>query len=241
MNRLPAATTRYVDTMSRMAFFQNWPTESMERLAAGTKLVTAIKNERLAHKGENLEHLYVLVSGLVRLFIPLPNDMERVVALVSPGESLGEACLVLNELCPYHAVAGRDSHLLAIDAHLFRRELSRDQSIAQQTMEIIARRLMDSLRDTEICAQRSSVQRVACFLMQQQPVKDMISYKFSLPARKQDIAAKLGLTQETFSRMLGFLQKQGLIQVDGAHILVENGLKLAQISTLRETKEPCQP
>jgi CRP-like cAMP-binding protein len=236
MNRLPAAATRYVDTMCRMAFFQNWPSESMERLSAGTKLASVGKNERLAHKGENLGQLYVLVSGLVRLFIPLPNDMERVVALVGPGESLGEACLVLNEACPYHAVAGRDSHLLAIDAHLFRRELTRNHTIAQQTMEIIARRLMDNLRDTEICAQRSSVQRVACFLVQQQPEKDMSTYKFLLPARKQDIAAKLGLTQETFSRMLGFLQKQGLIHVDGSQILVENGLKLAQISTMRDQK-----
>jgi CRP-like cAMP-binding protein len=240
MNRLPAATTRFTTTMNRMAFCQNWPMEIMERLSAGTKLVTVYKNDSLARKGEPLEHLYVLISGLIRLYIPLPNAMERVVALVGPGESLGEACLVLNEACPYHAVAGKDSHLLAIDAHLFRQEMCRHSGLAQQIMEVIARRLLDNLRDTEICAQRSSVQRVACFLMQQQPSQDTISYRFSLPARKQDIAAKLGLTQETFSRMLGFLQKQGLIQVDGAHIQVDDAAKLAMIGTLRDNKEAVQ-
>lgn len=240
MNRPSAFSSRFSDTMSRMAFFQNWPSESMERLATGTKLVTAFKNDRLARKGEPLEHLYVLISGLVRLYIPLPNDMERVVALVGPGESLGEACLVLNEACPYHVVAGKDSHLLAIDAHLFRQELSRHAGLAQQIMEIVARRLLDNLRDTEICAQRSSVQRVACFLIRQQPSEDALSYQFSLPARKQDIAAHLGLTQETFSRMLGFLQKQGLIQVDGARIQVVDAMNLARINAMRECKEPIQ-
>ncbi len=240
MNRLSASASRFGDTMSRMAFFQNWPPEIVDRLASGTKLITAAKNERLASKGETLEHLYILVSGLVRLYIPLPNDMERVVALVSPGESLGEACLVLNETCPYHAVAGKDSHLLAIDAHIFRREVSRNQTLTQQTMEIIARRLLDNLRDTEICAQRSSVQRVAYFLIQQQPDQDSTRYKFSLPARKQDIAAKLGLTQETFSRVLSFLQKQGLIHMVGAQIQVDDGQRLAEITTMRENKEPIQ-
>lgn len=238
--RPPEAATGFGATMGRMAFFQAWPAEVRDSLAAGTKLVTAYKNDRLARKGEPISHLYVLVSGLVRLYIPLPNDMERVVRLAGPGDSLGEACVVLDETCPYHAVAGKDSHLLAIDAHLFRRTLRRHPMLAQQTMEILARRLMDNLRDTEICAQRSSVQRVACFLIQHRPLPDSKRYAFTLPARKQDIAAKLGLSQETFSRMLGFLQKQGLIQVDGAQIQVEDGPRLARITHMHEHKDPCQ-
>lgn len=235
MNKLTASAPRFNDTMKRMAFFQDWPADVVNRLSIGASLVTVSKNSRLARKGERLEHLYILIDGQMRLYIPLPNEMERVVVLVSPGESLGEACLVLNEACPYHAVAGKDSHLLAIDGHLFRRELSRQPLLAHKTVEVLARRLMDNMRDTEICAQRSSVQRVACFLIQHRPVENADSYQFSLPARKQDIAAKLGLTQETFSRMLGFLQKQGLIQVNGAQIQVDDSTRLAQIS-LREER-----
>ena len=36
-------------------------------------------------------------------------------------------------------------------------------------------------------------------------------------------------------------EEELLAGIDGAQIVVENGHKLAQISTLRETKEPCQP
>jgi CRP-like cAMP-binding protein len=234
MNKQTITPKQFVDTMSRLPYFQNWPQEVLEQLSVGTKVVSVAKNDRLAQKGDPLEHLYVLISGLVRLFIPLPNDMERVVALVGPGESLGEACLVLNEACPYHAVAGKDSHLLAIDGHLFRRVLASHPTLSQQTLDIVSRRLMETLRDTEICAQRSSVQRVACFLMQQQPSREIAAFRYSLPARKQDIAAKLGLTQETFSRVLGFLQKQGLIQVDGAQIQIDNGHKLAQVTSMRD-------
>jgi CRP-like cAMP-binding protein len=240
MKRLPLPASRVFETMRRLAYFQAWPDDVLERLAGGAKLLTLPKNGWLARKGEPLNSLYVVVSGLLRLYIPLPNDMERVLALVSQGDSLGESCLILNEACPYHVVASKDSHLLAIDGMVYRQELSRHPTLTSQTLELVSRRLMETLRDAEICAQPSSVQRVAGFLMLHQPTADTQTFKFVLPARKQDIAAKLGLTLETFSRVLGFLVKQGLIQMKGGQISIEDGQRLSQITSMREIQEPCR-
>jgi CRP-like cAMP-binding protein len=236
MTRLPLSFALIPETMSRLAYFEAWPSDVLDRLALGAKLISVPKNGVLAHKGQPLDQLYVLVSGLIRLFIPLPSNMERVVALVHQGDSLGESCLVLNEACPFHAVACKDSRLLAIDAMVYRQELGRHSMLASKTLEHVSKRLMETLRDTEICAQRSSVQRVACFLMRHQPTPQTPAFKFHLPARKQDIAAKLGLTQETLSRVLSFLDKQGLIQMSGAQISIEDGSKLAEITTMRDSK-----
>lgn len=238
MTRLPLSFTLIPETMRRLAYFEDWPVDVLDRLARGAKVISVPKNSVLAHKGQPLDQLYILVSGLVRLFIPLPNNMERVVALIHQGDGLGEACLVLNEACPFHAVACKDSRLLAVDAMVYRQELNRNSMLTGKTLERVARRLMETLHDTEICAQRSSVQRVACFLMRHQPTPHTHAFKFNLPARKQDIAAKLGLTQETLSRVLSFLDKQGVIQMKGAQISVEDGGKLAEITTMRDPKEP---
>jgi CRP-like cAMP-binding protein len=237
MNRLAIATSRLPETLGRLAYFRTWPIEAIERIAAGAKIIVLSKNDWISRKGEPLQNLYVVLSGLIRLYIPLSNNMERVVSLVDKGSSFGEACLVLQEPCPYNAVAGKDSHLLAIDSLVFRRELGAHIDLSRQTMERISRHYMDTLRDTEICAQRSSVQRVASYLMLHQPNPEEITFSFSLPSRKQDVAAKLGLTQETFSRVLSFLDKQGLIQVAGRQIHVGNGRQLAQITSMRECKE----
>lgn len=223
--------------MGRLAYFRTWPVETMERIAAGAKIITLNKNDRIGRKGEPLQNLYVVMSGLIRLYIPLPNNMERVVSLVDKGSSFGEACLVLQEPCPYSAVAGKDSHLLAIDSMVFRRELSRNIDLSRQTLERISRHFMDTLRDTEICAQRSSVQRVASYLMLHQPTPDNHAFQITLPARKQDVAAKLGLTQETFSRVLSFLDKQGMIQMVGKQIHVADGRQLTQITSMRDCKD----
>lgn len=238
MTRLPLSVALIPETMGRLAYFEGWPAEVLDRLALGAKMISVAKNDALARKGMLLDHLYVLVSGLVRLYIPLPNNMERVVALVHKGDSLGESCLVLNEVCPFNAVACKDSHLLAIDPMVYRQELGRSAILTSKTLERVSKRLMENLRDMEICSQRSSVQRVACYLMRHQPSPQTRAFAFELPARKQDIAAKLGLTQETLSRVLGFLDKQGLIQMRGAQINIEDGGKLAEITSMRDTKEP---
>jgi CRP/FNR family transcriptional regulator, dissimilatory nitrate respiration regulator len=238
MTKLPLSHALIPETMRRLAYFDGWPTEVLDRLSVGAKLISVPKNDILAHKGQPLDQFYVLVSGLVRLYIPLPNNMERVVALIHQGEGMGEACLVLNENCPFHAIACKDSHLMAIDALVYRKELERNSTLAGKALERVSRRLLETLRDTEICAQRSSVQRVACYLMKHQPTPPTPAFTFQLPARKQDIAAKLGLTQETLSRVLNFLDKQGVIQMNGAQISVEDGSKLTEITTMRDSKEP---
>jgi CRP-like cAMP-binding protein len=237
MNRLAISPARIPETLRRLAYFQAWPDASLERLAAGTKILPMTKNATVVRKGERIESLYVVVSGLVRLFMPLPNNMERVIALVGPGEGLGEACLILGENSPCHAVTGKDSHILAVDSRVYLRELDHDLVLARQALELISRRLLDSLRDAEICAQRSSVQRVASYLLLHRPSPEELTFTFQLPARKQDVAAKLGLTQETLSRVLGFLDKQGLIQVTAGRIRVEDAAKLALITTMKDCKE----
>lgn len=90
MTRLPLSFALIPETMGRLAYFDAWPSDVLDRLAVGAKLISVPKNGVLAHKGLPLDNLYVMVSGLVRLYIPLPNNMERVVALVHQGDSLGE-------------------------------------------------------------------------------------------------------------------------------------------------------
>jgi CRP-like cAMP-binding protein len=230
MNHLSVAPTQILETMGRLAYFQGWPLEIMERLASGAKLFVLPKNQVVVHKGDRLEYLYVVVSGRVRLFLSLPNNVERVLALLGKGESFGESCAVLSEPCPFDVAVGQDSHLLALDTMVYRREIRQHAELTTRVMERMAQRLLDNVRDLEICAQPSSVLRVVGYLMQHKPGTNGQGFEVVLPGRKRDIAAKLGLTQETFSRVLSCLSKQGCISVSGSRINVTDEQRLTQIS-----------
>lgn len=231
MNFIPISSAQIQDTMARLSYFDCWGKDQLARLASGTKQFFLPKKEKLIGKGDLIDSLYVVVSGQVRLYIPLSNRSERVVSLVEQGQSLGEPCLIRAEPCPYEAVAGKDSHLFAIDAMVYRRELRDSPQLAERTMNLLARRLLDTLRDIEICAQPSSLQKVAHYLIQLRPAQSppsdaMHELEIRLPALKRDIAGKLGLSQETFSRMLGFMSQQGFIQLAGSKIRVEDWVRL---------------
>ncbi|OYY92367.1 MAG: hypothetical protein B7Y41_16095 [Hydrogenophilales bacterium 28-61-23] len=224
------------ETMARLSYFDGWNKSQLAQLAAGANQLVALKKEKLVGKGDLLDSLYVVVSGQVRLFIPLSNGSERVISQVGRGESFGEPCLIVGQPCPYEAVASKKSHVIAIDGLVYRRVLVQNPLMLDRTLSLVSQRLLHTVRDIEICAQPLSIQRVARFLMQLAPEQGkhelpVNGFEIRLPALKRDIAAKLGLSQETFSRMLAFMTKQGFIQVKGAQIRVDDRDKLLQLTT----------
>jgi CRP-like cAMP-binding protein len=222
MNLMIISSTQIQDTMARLSYFEGWDKDQLARLAIGAKQLSLAKKEKLVAKGERVHALYIVISGQIRLYIPLSNHTERVVSLIERGESFGEPCLIQGEPCPYDAVAGKDSHLLAIDALTYRRELRLSEALMERTLSLVSRRLLETLHDIEICAQPSSLQRVAHYLIHLQPASAGPSQEIRLPALKRDIAAKLGLSQETFSRMLAFMAQQGFIQFTGSQVRVDD-------------------
>lgn len=231
MNFMTVPSTQIHDTMARMSYFEGWDREPLARLAAGAKQFSLARKEKLIAKGDRMHALYVVVSGQVRLFIPLSNGAERVISLVERGESFGEPCLIQDQPCPYEAMAGKGSHLIAIDALVYRRELRQSTSMAEHTLSLVSGRLLQTLRDIEICSQPSSLQRVAHYLIQLRPAGEVSEQEFRLPALKRDIAAKLGLSQETFSRMLAFMAQQGFIQFSGNQVRVDDWGHLHSLAT----------
>lgn len=232
MNSLPISLGQIQDTMARLSYFDGWGKDQLARLAAVSRQFQLSRKEKLVDKGDLIEALYVVISGQIRLYIPLSNGSERVISLVERGESFGEPCLIRNEPCPYEAVAGKDSHVLAIDALAYRQELKLSPVMAERTLNLVALRLLDTLRDIEICAQPSSLQRVAHYLMKLQPGGEAPEPEIRLPALKRDIAANLGLSQETFSRMLAFMAQQGFIRLSGSQIRVEDWARLHGLASV---------
>lgn len=231
MNPMTISASQIQDTMARLSYFEGWNKDQIARLSVGARQIALAKKEVLASKGENIHSMFVVISGQIRLFIPLSNGAERVISLVEKGNSFGEPCLIQDEPCPYDAVASKDSHVIAIDSQVYRRELRQSSVMAERTLNLLSQRLLHTLRDIEICAQPSSLQRVAHYLLHLQPGDSTEEQGFRLPALKRDIAAKLGLTQETLSRMLAFMAQQGFIQFSGSQVRVENWERLRVVAS----------
>jgi CRP/FNR family transcriptional regulator, dissimilatory nitrate respiration regulator len=136
----------------------------------------------------------------------------------------------LGETHTADAVANKDSHLLTLDRYVLLREARQDCVLAGRLMDAVSRRVMDLMRNLESCSPKSAQQRIACYLSQRRPHASETRYEVHLPAAKQEVATKLNLTPETFSRVLRHLADEEIIQIEGRLIRVLAADRLASLN-----------
>lgn len=226
MRELQTTVAQRLETLGRLRYFNDWSDAQRQSLAVASSIVSYSKGKKLVVKGDALDSMFVLIGGEVRMYIPLPGGQERVVGMLAPGQSFGEGALELGIASPYTAMATKSSQLLRIEGGAFRRELHKSTKLLGKILAICAQRLIGLMTDLEVCAQRTSIQRVSCYLSQFQPDPATPVFSVLLEGRKMDIATRLGLTPETFSRVLGFLEGQGLLRAKGRQIDILDGIRL---------------
>lgn len=226
MHRISATPDQLQETIGRLTYFHDWTAAQLHNIVADAHILAVPKHHLLIQKGKPLEHLYILISGEFRFFIPVTSGDERVVGILGPGSSFGEACLELGIACPYSGIAAQSSHLLAIGAKTFLQEVHASRHLLHKTLTLFAQRLMGVMSDVEISAQHTSLERVACYLSKFQPNPHTEDFSVPLTGRKKDIAARIGLTAETFSRILAQLEQAEIIQSKGRELRVINASKL---------------
>lgn len=236
MNDFPLTSNQISAVLGRLGYFRDLSEPTLRRLAAGARQVRVSRDEVVYHKGDPADELFVVVSGQIKIALPQTQRKHKVLSLVGHGESFGIAALWLGLPHPAHAVASKDSHLLLLDRHTLVSQARQEPRLAEQLLTDLSRRVMDLMRDLESCTPRSSLQRVSCYLLQHRPAAGTGRYQILLPSTKRDIAAKLNLTQETLSRTLSQLGKEGVIQMRGRLIQVLDSEKLTHIN-----QQDCPP
>jgi CRP/FNR family transcriptional regulator, dissimilatory nitrate respiration regulator len=231
MNAVPLSLSRISEIINRLDYFHGLGAETLEQLAGGARQVALRRGETVFRKGMPADALHIVVSGQVKVFLSQPNAGEKVVALVERGESFGVASLWLGGAHLADALANKDSHLLIIDRQVLMRGAHEDCVLAGRLMDAVSRRVVDLMRNLESCSPRSAQQRVACYLSQRRPTVAGHYYDVLLPTTKREVATKLNLTQETFSRVLRQLAEEGVIEVRGRLIRVLAAARMEALNT----------
>jgi CRP-like cAMP-binding protein len=229
MNGLSLTPRQIIEILGRLSLFKALGDETLENLAVGARQVRVARNESIFQKGELATSMHMIVGGQVRIYLPLTNGSEKVIASIGPGEAFGVAAACLMSAHPAHAVANKDSHLLLVDRHVLMREARSDCNLALRLLGEVSRNELSLVRDLESCTPRSAHERVACFLLQHR-LTEQDAFEVHLPTTKREIAAKLNITHETFSRVLHHLCEEEIISVKGRLVSVLDSARLDAIN-----------
>ena len=230
-------TTDISTVLAQLPLFQQLRNDEIAHVAADTREIALEKGQFLFQKGVYLDGFYLVVQGRIKLAFASPGGSEKVVSLVGPGQSFGEAVMFMEKPTPVLAQALEDSQLLLVAKHSIFWAIDRDPTFARRMLAGLSARLHGLIQDVEDYSLHSSTQRVIGFFLRLASSPRCGRDEFDLPASKHVVASRLNLTPETLSRILHHLSMAGLITVKGRHITVINRGRLKQFD--ERTLPPC--
>lgn len=211
-----------VRTLGNLPLFQELHDSEIAHLATGAREIRLDKGQILFQKGTVLDGFYVVVYGQINLAFSSPQGNEKVVSIVGPGQSFGEAVVFMERPSPVLSQALENTLLLQIAKQSLFTAIDRDSAFARRMLAGLSIRLHGLIEDVENYSLRSATQRLIGFLLQLTGASNGQRVEVELPASKQVIASRLNLTPETLSRVLHNLSDSGLIRVKGRHIIMFN-------------------
>ena len=224
-------TRRDVDIpglLGRLPLFSALTPTQIAPLAAASRERRLSKGELLFQKGDPAGGFYIVVFGQIKLAVASTQGSEKVVEIINPRQSFGEAVMFMDRPFPVFAEALADTLLIHIGKDAVFGLIADDPSFARRMLAGLSMRLHSLIADVETYSLRSSAQRVIGYLLQQDPDHDQGRFEVTLPASKQVIASRLNLTPETLSRIFHDLITAGLIEVHGRQVTVLDLTRLRQ-------------
>jgi CRP/FNR family transcriptional regulator, dissimilatory nitrate respiration regulator len=212
--------------LANIPLFRELAADEIDRISAQTKSLRVDRGNILFQRGEMSEGFYVIVYGQIKLSFISTNGGEKVVDLLGPGQSFGEAVMFTEKPHVVTAQTLADSMLLYVSKSAVFDELERDARFSRRVIAGLSQRLHHLMGDLEGYSMHSGTQRVIGFLLRDESA-DETSIEVTLPAAKGVIASRLNLTQEHFSRILHELIAAGLIEVHGRRIVIADVHRLS--------------
>ncbi len=173
----------------------------------------------LYYEGDDVDWLYQVTSGVLRLTRLLEDGRRQVIAFGYPGDVVG---------FPSDHVHHTDCDVL-VDATLQPYRVSvlengdTDPLLHKELLQAALREISSMQDHFMMLGRKSASEKVASFLsvLSDRVGQNLGDYKqMNLPMSRADIADFLGLTTETVSRTLTQLRKSKIIAIENVHTII---------------------
>jgi CRP/FNR family cyclic AMP-dependent transcriptional regulator len=184
------------------------------------------KGTVLFREGEPGKEMYVLQSGKVAISKKV-RDVEKVLAVLGPGEFFGEMAIIANKPRNASATVADDAKLLVIDPKTFESMIRGNSEIAVRMIKKLAERLSEADAQIENLLLSDPSSRVVHQVLQAAQTRGRAmeeGIEIDFPVR--DLPREIGLGEPAIRFMLDKLERGGLIERSGDRITVYDTARL---------------
>jgi CRP-like cAMP-binding protein len=206
-------------------------------IGGGSQIARIRRGETVCAAGAERRGCFMLLGGKVKLALLAQDGAERVMDVILPEGTFGEAMLWSDRRDHLCAEALADSELLFVSRVAISNAFDRHPAFARALMRRVCAQSQRLLDDLEASCLLTASERVERYLARNARRSQRIGAhgEVQLPASKSVVASSLNLSAETFSRELHRLAADALITIDRRTIHVHDIDALAKRNALRGT------
>jgi len=173
------------------------------------------KRDTLFHERDTGHAFYLVGGGTIGLYKGTDDGREVVIKMVHRGEIFAEVVLFEQNSYPVTAVALRPSLVFIIPKVQFVGLLA-DEQFRNDFMRMLMRKQRYLAERIRFLTMHDVEERFFMFLKEHYGSAAQITLTYS----KKDIAAAIGTTPETYSRLVARLVREDRISVDGKSLIL---------------------
>jgi CRP-like cAMP-binding protein len=198
------------------------PDRELELLARNLGKRTFGKGMIIFHGGSPGQTLYIIESGLVRIFSLSESGQELTVNLYGPGQVFGEMAALDGRLRSAGALCMEKTVAYTLHHDVLVRGLKRTPALAHGVIELLIARLRYTTRYLESLAFLDVYGRVAAKLLELGEYHAGRGNGIALDLRltQGELATWVAASRESVNKVLSSFRDQGLIAVDGQEITI---------------------
>jgi CRP-like cAMP-binding protein len=216
---------RVPDPLLAVPYFSALTSEQRARVLGAARRLRVAAGQTLFVEGEPCAGLYVVVSGLVKLFKTSLDGKEQVLRHMSAGDSF-------NEVPVFDGGVNPVSELVVLSRDAMLGVLREYPAVAEVVVQVFASRLRHLVALVEDLSFRQVTARVARIVLQSVAPHEGVGAGVGGRAHvtQREIAEMAGTSREVVARALKALEEAGAIDVRRGDIHVVDDARLTALS-----------
>jgi len=191
----------------------------------GTKMEVK-KDQYIYHAEDDLDYIYIVLNGRVRLFLFTPEGKEKTVLIIGKNGLLGDHFLTSHHAHSTSAITVSDTKLLKVDKLTFEKVAFSDKNMIKQWLEMLSLKLEILANSSLNLSFDSSSQRIIRAFIQLAAMYGVENpdgtVKINMTFTHQELADLIGTSRITVSNEINKLQQQHVIEKIGRYYHIKN-------------------
>jgi CRP-like cAMP-binding protein len=193
------------EQLKKIILFKDLDDKILEEILEFTVVSKRLKGNIIFYEGDEADRLYILVSGVIKLYKTTSNDKSIVLKYFQANELIGELANFENIPYPATAEAFTDIEFLKIDFEKLKDIIIKNPELSLKIQSSLIKKIknLESVISHDLVL--DAKERVAKFIHDN---PDMFFERKNI-----EIAEILNITPETYSRILKKFKTEGLIDL----------------------------